>query len=77
MNMFFDKAVKEANKSFSAVGFKNQRRNLKYKEHQVGKSNISRDKKRNALLAGKRKSKTGKIYYEYRKNRSDLKGSNV
>ena len=40
---------------------------------QTGKSNISLDKARFALPAGKRKSKTGKIYYEYRKNRSDIK----
>ena len=53
----------EMDKEFSAVGFKNQRRNLKYKEHQVGKSNIPRDKARNALLPGKRISKIGNTYY--------------
>ena len=67
----------EKAKVFSAVGFKNQRRNLKYKEHQIGRSNISVDKKRDALLSGKRISKNGKVYYEYRKNRSDLKDSMV
>jgi len=38
---------------------------------QVGKTNALRDKKRRAQLPGKRVSKTGKIYWETRKNRSD------
>ena len=67
----------EMDKEFSAIGFKNQRRNLKYREHQIGKSNKSVDSKRHALLPGKRRSKTGKIYYEYRKSRSDLKSNLV
>lgn len=62
---------------FDAVGFKSQRRNLKYREHQIGKSDISIDKKRAALLVGKRISKNGNKYYEYRKNRGDLKGSRI
>lgn len=41
---------------------------------QVGKTNILRDAARKALMPGKRISKTGNIYYETRKNRSDLKG---
>lgn len=32
------------------------------------------DKKRRAMRPGKRRSKRGKIYYETRRNRSDLKG---
>jgi len=43
-------------------------------EHQIGKTNIKRDKVRKALPSGKRISKTGKIYYEYR---NDLTGSNI
>lgn len=42
--------------------------------HQTGTSNKARDKVRKALPAGKRISKFGKTYYEYRKNRSDLVG---
>jgi len=57
----------------SGIGFRNQRRNLKYKKHQTGQSNPEVDSKRKALLAGKRMSKNGKIYFEYRKNRSDLR----
>ncbi|HJX50994.1 MAG TPA: hypothetical protein VJ438_06035 [Candidatus Nanoarchaeia archaeon] len=67
----------EMDKEFSAIGFRSQRRNLKYKEHQIGKTNIAIDKKRKALMPGKKISKTGKVYYEYRKNRIDLKGINI
>jgi hypothetical protein len=42
--------------------------------HQTGKTIKSIDKKRKALPPGKRISKTGKIYYEFRRNRSDLNG---
>lgn len=44
---------------------------------QTGKSVISKDKKRKALTPGKRISKTGKIYWETRKSRSDKKGKKV
>lgn len=44
-----------------------KRRSLK----QIGKSNRSKDSKLKAKLPGKRTSKTGKTYYERRKNRSD------
>jgi len=67
----------EMDKEFKALGFKNQRRTLKWKDYQTGKSDKSRDKKREALLPGKRISKTGKTYYEYRKSRSDKKGSKL
>jgi hypothetical protein len=39
---------------------------------QTGKSKTAADKKRTALKPGKRKSRSGKIYYETRKNRSDV-----
>ena len=65
-----------AEKEFEVLKFRNQRRNLTELD-QVGKSDISRDKARKALLAGKRISKTGKTYWETRRNRSDAKGSNV
>lgn len=45
---------------------------LKKATRQTGKSNPRIDKKRKALPPGKRLSRTGKIYYEYRRNRSDL-----
>lgn len=37
-------------------------------------SNTARDNQRKALKPGKRISKNGNVYYEARKNRSDIKG---
>lgn len=65
----------EMEKEFSSIGFKNQRKSLKVSDKQIGKSIKSIDAKRKALAPGKRVSKSGNIYYESRKNRSDLKGS--
>lgn len=69
--MNFFKAEKE--KEFESIRFKNLRKNL-HVTHQVGKTNLVRDLARKALKPGKRISKTGNVYYETRKNRSDLKG---
>jgi len=44
------------------------------KKRQTGSTKIKKDKKRQALAPGKRISKNGKVYYEYRKNRTDIKG---
>ena len=66
----------EKKKEFKAMGFKNQRLNLRVLK-QVGKTTIPIDKKRNALAPGKRISKTGKTYWETRKNRSDKVGSRI
>jgi len=46
---------------------------IKAVDFQRGRSKTSIDKKRKAMKPGKRKSKNRKIYYEYRKNRSDLR----
>lgn len=43
--------------------------------YQRGTSNKTADESRKALSPGKRKSATGRTYYEYRKNRSDMPGS--
>jgi hypothetical protein len=53
------------------------RRVLKARSTQTGTSSTARDKKRRAMQPGKRRSASGRIYYEYRKNRSDLRGSRV
>jgi len=66
----------ELDKEFESIGYRNQRRNLRALK-QVGKSVKSKDEKRKALMPGKRISKTGKVYWETRKNRSDAKGSKV
>lgn len=45
---------------------------LKRSRHQVGKvKSWARDKARRALPPGKRISRNGRVYYEYRANRSD------
>lgn len=66
----------EIQKEYNSIGFKNQRRNLRQLD-QVGKTNIAEDKKRNAMLPGKRISKAGNVYWETRKNRTDAKNSSV
>ena len=68
----------ELDKEFSSIGFKNQRRNLrKLPQTAKNKTDKTIDSKRHALLPGKRMSRTGKIYWETRSNRSDSKGSNI
>lgn len=47
---------------------------VKATNHQRGKSRTKRDKKRKALPPGLRRSRNGKLYYEARKNRTDLHG---
>lgn len=44
---------------------------------QVGKTDISIDKLYKAKLPGWRKSKSGKRYFENRKNRSDKRGKMI
>jgi len=41
-------------------------------DYQTGKSNKRIDARRTALPPGKRISKSGKVYWESRKNRSDI-----
>jgi hypothetical protein len=49
---------------------------LKVVKYQTGKrSSLKADRKRKALPPGKRISRTGKIYWETRRNRSDLSGN--
>lgn len=45
------------------------------RDYQHGRSNPLYDKARKAKPGGKRESPEGGIYYEYRKNRTDKKGS--
>lgn len=68
----------ELEKEFSSIGFRNQRKNLRESE-QVAKSQTNKliDKKRNALMPGKRISERGKVYWETRANRSDAKDKSI
>jgi hypothetical protein len=52
---------------------------LKARHTQTGASNLKRDAaiKKRAMQPGKRRSASGRVYYESRKNRSDLRGSKV
>jgi hypothetical protein len=72
--MDFFKAEKD--KEFESIRFKNLRKSLTT-THQVGRSNVKRDAARKALAPGKRISKTGKVYWETRRNRSDSTGKKI
>ena len=48
-------------------------RMVKRVKYQRGKSNTKADKKRRAMPSGLRRSKTGNLYWETRKNRTDKK----
>lgn len=49
-------------------------RSVKRRNRQTGTSNKKRDERIHSKRPGKRKSRTGKTYYERRKNRSDVPG---
>jgi hypothetical protein len=76
MNLF-KKEMKNEEDEFNLLKDRRKPKVKTIASHQTGKTNIKRDKARNALPAGKRISKFGKVYYEYRKNRSDLVGSKI
>jgi len=63
----------------NVVGLKSKKPKVVYsKQRQTGtRISLEADKKRKAMPAGKRISKNGKPYYEYRKNRTDFKGLNI
>ena len=50
---------------------------LQIAAHQTGKTNKPVDLTKIAFPPGKRVSKSGKIYYEFRANRSDMPGTNL
>lgn len=58
-----------------AKRMKSKRRIISTYKRQTGqRKSIKADKRRKALPPSKRVSRTGKVYYERRKNRSDLRG---
>ncbi len=79
MGLFFKDMLKEEIAEIgSGVGMKKKKPQVVYKRDiQHGTTNVFRDKRLKAMPSGKRISKTGKIYYEYRKNRTDKVGSNL
>ena len=50
---------------------------IKIVKYQTGSSFIPRDKLLKAMPPGKRRSRSGRIYWETRKNRSDKVGKRV
>jgi len=69
--------LKKRDEEFKIIEDKRKPKIIRKVEHQIGSTNKIRDIVRKALPPGKRISKSGKIYYEYRKNRTDLTGSNI
>ena len=67
---------KSINEEFETIRIKSLRQSVRTLD-QVGTTNIKRDMVRKALMPGKRISKTGKVYWETRKNRSDSKGKKI
>ncbi len=67
---------KSKEEEFATIKLKSLRKSLSITP-QVGSTTKIRDVARKALRPGKRISKTGNIYYETRKNRSDSKGSMI
>ena len=51
---------------------KTKRKMLKSSNRQTGTSVLEIDRQLKALPPGKRMSENGNVYYEYRKNRTDL-----
>jgi len=75
MSLFKEEWKKEKD-DYSAVGLKSQRKNLRVLK-QVGGTTRKIDASRKALAPGKRISKSGKTYWETRKNRTDQVGEMV
>lgn len=59
----------------NASTMKDKSRVAKKVSHRTGGTNTAKDKKLHAKGAGYRISRTGNLYYEGRKNRSDGKGN--
>jgi len=79
MGLFFKEMLKEEIEEMGkGIGMKKKKPQVVYaRKKQIGTSNAYRDKRRSALPPGKRISKAGNIYFESRKNRSDLVGSKL
>lgn len=74
-NLFKSEFIDEAK---SPVANRRTPRVVYSKQGQTGKRlDLEADKKRTAMSPGKRISKNGKIYYEYRRTRSDFKGLGI
>lgn len=70
-------AGKKTTKQYKLRSTRYGRQVLKASGRQTGTSNKARDRKRKAMAPGKRRSASGRVYNENRKNRSDKKGSRI
>ena len=63
----------------NSIGVKSKKPHVVYsRQRQTGhRISLEADRKRTAMPSGKRISKEGKPYYEYRKNRADLAGLGI
>jgi len=85
MGLFFKEMLKEEIDELGSavgmkknVGMKKKKPQVVYKkDRQVGGTDVFRDKRRKAMPSGKRISKAGNVYYEYRRNRTDKVGSTL
>lgn len=71
--MTWQQAIQAASKKHNRVGAV-KRKKPKTKFRQTGSSNKGADSQRRAKPPGKRRSASGRVYYERRKNRSDKPG---
>jgi hypothetical protein len=68
----------ELEKEFNAIGMKNKQKIVRtLPQTQKKKVDLDVDSRRKALMPGKRISASGKVYWETRKNRSDVKGKST
>ena len=74
MNLLKDEFDKEES---NFVGYKNKSKIIRTLPQTKVKRNITIDASRTALPPGKRISKTGKVYWETRSQRSDVRNTNL
>ena len=76
-SMKWTNAIKQASRELkgSKPAKRKPAKKRRVSSHQTGASNLKRDKQRSARKPGKRLSRSGVVYYERRKNRSDKPGS--
>ena len=77
--MAYDVFKEVLDEEMNSIGIKQKKPKVVYsKQRQTGEhNNLELDKKRVALPSGKRISKNGKVYFEYRANRTDFKGLKI
>jgi len=77
MTSFYMNFFKQAkDEEFEALGLRDQSKSIRVLD-QTGKTTLDIDAKRKALAPGKRISSSGNIYWESRRNRSDVPGKKV